>query len=120
MTHEPPADVEFSVDHDLDEDPLTMHVEVEGEPAAMLHCNLRNWFWNPDPDGPLAGLRIDPMPADPDQAEWIFRPAINRFLNPHQYRDPTDLREQVPPRATCQAPHSLPPFLGKPRAGRSE
>ena len=88
MTHEPPADVEFSVDHDLDEDALTMHVEVEGEPAAMLHCNLRHWFWNADPDGSLANLRIDPMPADPDKAEWIFRPAINlRFLKPHQYNE---------------------------------
>lgn len=49
MTNEQSVDVEFSVDHDIVKDPLTMYVEVEGEPAAMLHCNMHNWFWNAAP-----------------------------------------------------------------------
>lgn len=69
MTNEQPVDVEFSVDHDTAEDSLTMYVEGEGEPAAMLHCNMvSHWFWNAAPNGPLANLRIDPMPVDPDSS----------------------------------------------------
>lgn len=120
MTPHEPADRDFHVHYDTTKDPLTMYVEVDGEPAGMLHCNVECWFWNADPDGPLAHLRIDPMPADPDKAEWVFQTAINKHLNPHQYSERQDLREPDPPRGACQAPRSLPPFLGKPRAERLE
>ena len=85
-----PADIEFSVDHDTDRDPLTMHVEIEGrdEPVAMLHCNgVDCWYWNPDPDAPWRACGSTPCRSTPRKPPGFTRPPESPVFGRFELRD---------------------------------